>query len=212
MASPVFKAMLATGRFEEASQLQESGAAEVRLPDDDLVDVLVLCRILHFQNDKVPGLIDVQKMGNFAQLVDEYDAVRATQPPTEAWLRKEMSMVQDADRARLLHAAYHFQSSQISGEIGQCSNKHLWPASKTAKLSLQTLPSELEDSRLRSGAAIDRMSNLPSCNGNCVCYYCPLFESPDDELRYHAKDIREEMSTVCCDCVRAEKRVGTKCA
>ena len=86
-ASPVFRRMLQPDRFAEGQNLSKAESLVVRLPEDDVSAMTILCDIFHLRSSKVP-IKDVTSntMADIATLVDKYDCAAAIQPWPRIWL------------------------------------------------------------------------------------------------------------------------------
>jgi hypothetical protein len=85
LASPVFKAMLATGGFKEGLGRNAAGQLEVELSEDDQAVMIIVLNIIHGRNRVVPKRIDLNMLTNLAILVDKYQMVEAVESFSEFW-------------------------------------------------------------------------------------------------------------------------------
>jgi hypothetical protein len=115
-ASPVFRRMFQPDRFAEGQNLSKTGSLVVRLPEDDVSAMTILCDIFHLRSSKVP-VEDVASntMADIATLVDKYDCAAAIQPWPRIWLaqvlgRQELKGIEDmglGEVGKWIHISYH---------------------------------------------------------------------------------------------------------
>lgn len=71
-ASPVFRRMLQPDRFAEGQNLSKTETLVVRLPEDDVSAMTILCDIFHLRSSKVPVEdMTSNTMADIATLVDK---------------------------------------------------------------------------------------------------------------------------------------------
>lgn len=114
----MFKAMLSGGRFKEGAELSSNGVAVIDLPEDDADNMAMLCRVLHFQHDKVLDKISSFRLYDIGRLVDKYNVGWAITPTAECWLRAAMADADDSERQALLTASYYFQHARMFTQLG----------------------------------------------------------------------------------------------
>jgi hypothetical protein len=115
-ASPVFRSMLQPDRFFEGQKLLENKPLTVTLSEDDPAAMKLLCKILHFQADKVPvKKISLTLLASIATVVDKYDCAIAIQPWPKLWLTQLLSLYKPwnvenmtlEELANWTHISYH---------------------------------------------------------------------------------------------------------
>ena len=86
-ASPIFRGMLQPKGFVEGQDMSKTGSIVVRLPEDNVSAMTILCDIFHLRSGKIP-IKDVTSdtMADIATLVDKYDCAAAIQPWPKLWL------------------------------------------------------------------------------------------------------------------------------
>ena len=109
MTSPVWKVMLAPGSF-----LEGNPDVLVELPDDDPDALLILLRILHFQNDLVPKeLPSFDCLVEIAVLCDKYDTVNVVRPYLENWMSPWIQFCFEPGYEHWLFVAWTFGCPKI---------------------------------------------------------------------------------------------------
>ena len=95
LASRVFKSMLQPG-FLIGDKLRSQGYAELSLPDDNPIALLVLLNLVHGRIRKVPGKIDMWMLTELAVLVDKYELLEITEMFLDSWFKNlEISIPQE---------------------------------------------------------------------------------------------------------------------
>jgi hypothetical protein len=109
MTSPVWKAMFNPGRF-----LEGNPDVPVEFPDDDPDALLILLRIIHFQNSLVPKeLPSFDSLVKIAELCDKYDTVNVVRPHLESWMRPWIAFCLEPGYERWLFIAWTFGCPKI---------------------------------------------------------------------------------------------------
>src|SRR5690606_29070416 len=91
IASPVFRAMLAPGRFSEGNSFASSLLSNTHspytltLPDDNPEALIVLCNLLHHNHHLVPRSIPVKELANLCVCLDKYVCVLAAASWIDYW-------------------------------------------------------------------------------------------------------------------------------
>lgn len=86
LASPVFKAMLQPGSFEEGRKLSAAGKVEVPLPEDDPTAFEVVLNIIHGRNKLVPRVLSLELLTSVSLLVDKYQMAEAVECFSDNWI------------------------------------------------------------------------------------------------------------------------------
>jgi hypothetical protein len=71
-ASPVFKAMLRNGSFQEGRTLAAAGKVTIPLPEDDSTAMKILLDILHHRSRQVPKTVTLKELAHLMILGDKY--------------------------------------------------------------------------------------------------------------------------------------------
>ena len=85
LASPVFKAMFSTS-FREGASLKSAGSVEISLPEDDVLALSILLRLIHGQATDVPRQVDLILLTKIAVLVDKYQLHKVTVIASDIWI------------------------------------------------------------------------------------------------------------------------------
>ena len=87
LASPVFEAMF-NGCFAEGQALSSESPREVPLPDDELMSMLLICRITHMRTADLPEELTVETFADFASTCDKYQCSEAVEAWSKVWTRE----------------------------------------------------------------------------------------------------------------------------
>lgn len=88
LSSPVFLAMLGKdSKFQETKNrnYDENDVQIISFPDDNLLAMVTVARIIHLQSDQVPGEVSFQQLYQIAVLCDKYDLKRCLGPWIDIW-------------------------------------------------------------------------------------------------------------------------------
>lgn len=114
LASPVFKAMFSPS-FAEGRSLTSSSPSRISLTDDNLVAIVSLCQIIHYQTKSLPKEPDQSFVEQLAIVADKYDCIEALGPLSHMWLAtleaEAVVLIEDATSStigKLLYSAYTF--------------------------------------------------------------------------------------------------------
>lgn len=116
--SSVFKAMLSS-TFKEGTQRQANGVTKILLPLDDAAAMSIICNLLHLQSDNVQNTLSMSELLRVAALVENYEVGRAIKLTAQCWIVSLQDSVDDADRQRLLVAAFKLQHAEGFRNVGQ---------------------------------------------------------------------------------------------
>ncbi|KAB8301315.1 hypothetical protein EYC80_003196 [Monilinia laxa] len=91
LVSPVFKAMFRhKNGFKEGEELHAAGIVNVSLPDDNPDAFLMLVNIIHCLDAEIPLVINLQRLCDFAVLVDKYRMHGAVRILSSIWIEALM--------------------------------------------------------------------------------------------------------------------------
>lgn len=82
---PFFKGLL-FGDFSEASKVSMESPGIVLLPDDDAEALRLLARILHFDTNILPEILDKETLVEFAYLAHKYYCVGLVRGWSKIWV------------------------------------------------------------------------------------------------------------------------------
>jgi hypothetical protein len=89
VASPIFKTMF-FGQFKEAGELARSKALSqvysIELPEDHAQATLILCSVIHSNDDHIPNRPNTSLFQELALLADKYQCVHVLKYPAQIWL------------------------------------------------------------------------------------------------------------------------------
>jgi hypothetical protein len=114
-ASKPFSAMFGADWKEGHNMLDQDGPAELPLPEDNATALMLICAIIHHQNNKVPQTLDAGNVLWVAVTADKYDCVDALKFASGNWLQPGRNAA--GDLMLLTAAAYLFQNAQAFKEI-----------------------------------------------------------------------------------------------
>jgi hypothetical protein len=110
MASPVFKAVLATPATPHPPATDSAASPMtgrlVPLPDDDGSAILTLCYAFHFRSDLLPTSTTSHALLELGQTALKYQCVHAISRTTSQWFDRIFELNQAADLLKTIHAAY----------------------------------------------------------------------------------------------------------
>lgn len=86
LVSPVFKAMLRNGAFQEGNTLYSTGKLSIPLPDDNPDAFRILMEIVHHRNRQVPKSVSLGVLTQLAILIDKYQMLEAAEPFVDLWV------------------------------------------------------------------------------------------------------------------------------
>ncbi|KAI1921312.1 hypothetical protein LOZ12_001242 [Ophidiomyces ophidiicola] len=112
LASPVLEATL-TGGWKESTNLLEKGSAEIAAENWDLEAFLILLRIIHCQNDKVPQELSLELFAKVTVLTDYYKCKSAVLFFARSWVRYFDDLPREFSRNAILWlwVAWYFDFS-----------------------------------------------------------------------------------------------------
>lgn len=124
LVSPVFAAMFKP-QFKEGIQSHSSsnGPSKIPLPEDDAKAFTLLCNVIHYRVEEIPGKPDIPCIENLAIICNKYGCIRALAHSGALWLRALSKDAPYKDLSKLLLVAYILDLpdmfSRISWEVMQ---------------------------------------------------------------------------------------------
>jgi len=117
-ASKVFKAMLGPhfSEGQKPSQVDSKRPREIPLPEDDADIIIIICAVIHHQNDIVPDDLIPSEILQLSVVIDKYDCTIALKYAIDHWLdhRNVENLKELMD---LMTAAYLFDHAEAFSKI-----------------------------------------------------------------------------------------------
>ncbi|KAJ9605306.1 hypothetical protein H2200_009963 [Cladophialophora chaetospira] len=145
LASPVFRVMF-DGDFLEKITLGQSEPKRIPLPEDNYEAMIVLLRIIHGQNSKVPRSIDPKSLIEIATLVDKYELLDACQMHVDVWMNTSCLDHVRAWRelADWIYITWIFQKGNQFQEL---TRRAIWEMDHYTEISEVSLPESITSKR-----------------------------------------------------------------
>ncbi|RAH43437.1 uncharacterized protein BO95DRAFT_501593 [Aspergillus brunneoviolaceus CBS 621.78] len=127
LASPVFDRQL-TGSFTEAHDLQRTGKVDITVEGWDLEALLILLRIIHGRNNRVPHLVSLPLCARIAVLVDYYACQEAVQVHLRLWkshLETQIPAGYNAtETLEWIWVSYFFEMTRVFDQVTLLAIRH----------------------------------------------------------------------------------------
>ncbi|PYI20271.1 hypothetical protein BO99DRAFT_456724 [Aspergillus violaceofuscus CBS 115571] len=127
LASPVFDRQL-TGSFNEAQNLQRTGKVDITVEGWDLEALLILLRIIHGRNHRVPHFVPLSLCARIAVLVDYYACQEAMQVHLRLWKSHLETQIPTGYNAtetlEWIWVSYFFDMSRVFDQVTLLAIRH----------------------------------------------------------------------------------------
>jgi hypothetical protein len=89
---------------------------EIPLPEDDVGAMTIICAVIHYRNDILPGELSSSEVLQISVVADKYDCKVALKHATHHWLDHRY-VVSLREQMELMAAAYVLDQAQAFSEI-----------------------------------------------------------------------------------------------
>jgi hypothetical protein len=113
-ASRTFFAMFEP-TWKEGNMLGRNESTEVRLPEDNVTALRIICAVLHHRNELVPPTLTAGNILEIAIIADKYECIDALKFASQDWLQPRGN--EAGDLMLLTAAAYLFQNAPAFKKI-----------------------------------------------------------------------------------------------
>ncbi|EXJ87774.1 hypothetical protein A1O1_04701 [Capronia coronata CBS 617.96] len=195
LSSPVFKAMF-TGKFREGYlALSQTNPPVVELPEDEVLAMLRLCRILHHKESPLVQ-VSFASMHRVAIASDKYQCGSAVVPWFHRHLQLKSRYIGQTDLAHAVNTAYLLDDKEAFYKFSQCATMYLSEAIKNSPFAKDFSPS-LHDRLIESLSSL-RSTKMHDLNMNSQWSIQELFAVYDDRLRGARARIKDMSGDLIC--------------
>ncbi|KAL5344886.1 hypothetical protein ACLOAV_010283 [Pseudogymnoascus australis] len=115
-ASKVFKAMFGPHYKEGQHSGLNGSKKEIPLPEDDVGAMTIICAVIHYRNDILPGELSSSEVLQISIIADKYDCKVALKHAAHHWL-DHRNVVSLKEQMELMTAAYLLDHAQAFSDI-----------------------------------------------------------------------------------------------
>ncbi|KAM7216803.1 hypothetical protein V8F06_007780 [Rhypophila decipiens] len=174
--SSVFSAMF-NGNWAEGKDLSSACPKEIELPEDNPTAILIICRILHHQNNQVPESLGADMILKVVVHAEKYDLITAVRFVTSYWL--DTSSVEIGVTSNVLEDGNLLAAAFILGDL---------PNFKRISLNLILRHVEPYSSLYQQDQLRDILPSITFC----------LLEERRDAMRHEIQEIWSRGITDAC--------------